>query len=293
MKPAVTTIVFLAAYGLMSVGRGGLASASIGGLAPTPGPTAAAAPELADVGIDSVLDTEIPTDVHFTSSEGKPVTLHDLMISGKPTILTMNYYECPMLCTLVLNGVVDGIRGLGYQPGFDYEIVTVSINPREGAVLAATKKAAYLKSVGRDIDPKGWQFLVGDDANIKRLADALGFHFHYDEQAKQYAHAAAIWVLTPDAHLSRVLYGIEFPTRDLKLALLEASRGKIGSPIDKLILYCFHYDPQGRKYSLYAMNVMRLGGGITLLGIALLVLFLRKGPPRKGTPRGPVAKENA
>ena len=274
-----------------------LAHAGPGGLAPTPGPTSAAAPELADVGIDSVLNAEIPTDVHFTTSDGRAVTLHDLMLRGKPTILTLNYYECPMLCTLVLNGVVDGIRGLGYQPGFDFEIVTVSINPRDTAKLANDKKATYLKSVGRDIDPKGWQFLVGDEANIARLADAVGFKFHYDEQAKQYAHAAAIWVLTPDAHLSRVLYGIEFPTRDLKLALLEASKGQIGSPIDKLILYCFHYDPQGRKYSLAAMNVMRLGGGITLLGIALLVLFLRQKPPRNGsprsTPRGPIAKENA
>lgn len=284
MKHAVFSAVFCLSR---------LAHASIGGLAPTPGPTTAVAPELADVGIDSVLNAEIPTDVHFTTSEGRAVTLHDLMISGKPTILTMNYYECPMLCTLVLNGLADGIRGLGFQPGYDYQIVTVSINPREGAALAASKKASYLKAIGRDIDPKGWQFLVGDEANIKRLADSIGFQFHYDEQAKQFAHAAAIWVLTPDAHLSRVLYGIEFPTRDLKLALLEASKGKIGSPIDKLILYCFHYDPQDRKYSLYAMNVMRLGGGITLLGIALLVLFLRKNPPRNNPPRGPVAKENA
>ncbi len=250
------------------------------GLAPESGLANETPAELKEVGVDDKRGNQVPLDARFTDEDGKSVALGDVLVKGKPTLLTLNYYECPMLCTLILNGVADGVRGLGFQPGHDFEIVTISINPHDTPALAHDKKANYLKSIEKPIDPKGWHFLVGDEANIKRVADAVGFRFAYDASAKQFSHGSAIFALTPAGIVSRNLYGIEFPPRDLRLALLEAGEGKLGTAMDKLVLYCFHYDPQGRKYSLYAMNVMRLAGGITVFAIVALVLMARR-PSRK------------
>ena len=241
----------------------------------------AAAPELNDVDIEEKLGTQIPLAAEFTTSEGKKVKLGDLLLPNKPTILTLNYYECPMLCPLVLNGLAAGIKGLGFQPGFDYQILTISISPKEEVAMAAEKKQNYLASVGRPIDAHGWTFLLGDKANIDAVATAAGFHYKYEKDIDQYAHAAGIFVLTPEGKISRVLYGIEYAPRDLRLALVEAAQGKLGSAVDKLLLFCFHYDPMGRKYAVYAMNVMRLGGGITASVLAIFVWFMFRNERRK------------
>lgn len=223
------------------------------------------APELKNVKIEEHLGAQVPLDAKFVNDEGKAVSTHDVLSSDRPTILTLNYYSCPMLCTMVLNGMVDGLNRVGFTPGIDYQIATISIDPTETSQLAKDKKSSYLASFHRSFDNHAWQFLVGDETNINRVADAVGFSYHYDPDSKQYAHAAGIFVLMPGGRISRVLYGIDYRPQDLKLALLEASQGKIGSSLDKLLLYCFHYDPSGHRYSLYAINVMRLGAALTVL----------------------------
>ena len=214
---------------------------------------------------------KIPLDLTFIDDHGKIVTLGDYFNQGKPVIFTLSYYECPMLCTLVLNGLSDGIRGLGWPPGDKFQVFTVSIDPKETAQLAADKKKTYLGNLSLPMKDDGWAFLVGEESQSKALADAVGFKYFYDEKNKQYAHPAAAFVLTEDGRISRYLYGIEFKPRDLKLALLEASEGNVGSTIDRIILYCYHYDPESGGYVVFAANVMKLGGGFTLLS---LVVFL-------------------
>ncbi len=213
----------------------------------------------------------VPLDLQFTDDRGRAVRLGDYFDRRKPVILIMAYYECPMLCTLVLNGMSDGIRGLGWPPGDKFQMITVSIDPHETWELAAGKKKTYLENLALPAKDDGWAFLVGQESQSKGLADAIGFKYFYDEGNKQYAHPAAAFVLTGDARISRYLYGIEFTPRDLKLALMEASEGQIGSTIDKIILYCYHFDPEAGGYVVFAANVMKLGGMATLL---ILVLFL-------------------
>lgn len=231
-------------------------------------------PELSGVGITEHLGESIPLDLRFTNEEGQQVTLGKYFGDGKPVILNLVYYECPMLCNLVLNGMTAGVRGMEWIPGEKFEMVAVSINPRETSQLAAAKKQNYLSELGKPGADAGWHFLVGDSSQSAALAQALGFGYRYDEEQKEYAHAAAAFVLMPDGTISRYLYGIEFNPRDLKLALLEATDGKIGSTLDKLILYCFHYDPQAKGYVLFATNVMRIGGAICALALGIFVAIL-------------------
>ncbi|RME25693.1 MAG: SCO family protein, partial [Candidatus Zixiibacteriota bacterium] len=193
--------------------------------------------DLAKIDIVEHLGDTIPMDLSFTSDEGQPVTLNDYFNKGKPVIVVLGYYQCPMLCNLVFNGLSEGVKGLGWTPGDRFEMVMVSINPRETAQLAAAKKANYVKQLGNPDAAKGWHFLVGDSVMSARLADAIGFKYFYDAENKQYAHPAAAYVLTEKGVISRYLYGIQFSPRDLKLSLLEASDGKIGSTADRLILY--------------------------------------------------------
>ncbi len=228
-------------------------------------------PELREIDVIERSGDMIPLDLVFTNEYGDTVRLSDYFNQGKPVILTLAYYECPMLCTLVLNGISDGIRVLGWPPGDKFQMITVSIDPRESPELAAGKKKIYLDNLSLPMKDDGWAFLVGEESRSKALADAIGFKYFYDEKTKQYAHPAAAFVITEDGRISRYLYGIEYKPRDLKLALMEASAGKIGSTIDRIILYCFHYDPQAGGYVVFAANVMKLGGGLTLLS---LVIFL-------------------
>jgi len=234
-------------------------------------------PALEEVGVEEHLDAKLPFDVEFVDELGNSVTLGSFFDGERPVILTLNYYRCPMLCGLQLNGVVEGLTGLAWSIGDQFEMVTVSIDPLETPTLAREKKQNYLKWYDRVGAASGWHFLTGRQDDIVRLAETVGFSYTYDEDSGQYAHAAAIFVCTPDGRVARYLYGIEYPPKDLRLALLEASEGKIGSAIDQLILYCYHYDPSDRSYAPTAMNIMRLGGGATavILGSSLLLFWVR------------------
>ena len=228
-------------------------------------------PELQKIDIVEHLGEQIPLDLTFTNDAGEVVKLDDYFHQGKPVILTLAYYNCPMLCTVVLNGLSDGIRGLDLTPEKDFTVLTVSINPLETPELASAKRSRYMQNLGDKGKNDGWRFFVGQASQSQKLADAVGFKFYYDEDTKEYAHAAGAFILTEDGVISRYLYGLEFKERDLKLALLEASQGKIGSTLDRLILYCFHYDPSAKGYVVMAGNVMKLGGLATLI---ILTVFL-------------------
>ncbi len=233
---------------------------------------------LEEVGVTEHLNAKLPLDLEFRDEDGNWVELGSFFDGQRPVILTLNYYRCPMLCGLMLNGVVDGLEAMSWTPGAEFEIVTISINPLETPELARAKKQNYLKRLERPAAAKGWHFMTGRELEIKRLAETIGFSYTYDPVSQEYAHAAAIFVCTPDGRVARYLYGIEYPAKRLKLALLEAADGTIGSTLDQLILYCYHYDPTNRRYTPVAMNIMRLGGGATalILGISLGAFWLRE-----------------
>jgi protein SCO1/2 len=226
---------------------------------------------LNDVGVEEHLDAQLPMDLEFVDENGAAVRLGDFFDGDRPVILTLNYYKCPMLCGLQLNGVVDGLEEMDWTPGVEFEMVTVSINPLETPELAKAKKQNYLKRYERPAAARGWHFLTGREDNIKRLAETVGFGYRYDPEVDQYAHAAVIFACTPDGRVARYLYGIEYPAKRLKLALMEASEGEIGGALDQLIMYCYHYDPSSRRYAPVAMNIMRVGGGASALVLVLVL----------------------
>jgi protein SCO1/2 len=240
-------------------------------------PAGAPPVSLSKVGIDQKLDSQVPLDLQFFDENGKTVRLGDFF-GQKPVVLSLVYYECPMLCTLVLNGMVRAFRTLSFNVGDDFEVVTVSFNPRETPALAAAKKAVYLKEYGRPGAGRGWHFLTGREDQIKQLTDAVGYRYVYDPKTGQYAHATGIMVLTPKGRVARYFYGIEYSPRDLRLGLIEATNNRIGSPVDQILLYCVHYDPTTGKYGLVIMNVIRLVGAATvlLIGGFIAVMLLRE-----------------
>jgi len=229
---------------------------------------------LKDVGIDQKLNDEIPLDLTFRDEHGKSVELAQYF-GSKPVILTLVYYNCPMLCTQVLNGLDRTLKQIPMDIGKDYNVVTVSIDPSEQPVLAEAKQAMYVGMYGRPDAAEGWHFLTGDEKDIKQLAQAVGFRYAYDSDSKQFAHASAIMMLTPEGRMSRYFYGIQYPERDIRLGLVEASQGKISSPIDQVLLFCYHYDPHTGKYGLLISRVLQLAGVVTMLvgGICLYFLF--------------------
>jgi protein SCO1/2 len=231
---------------------------------------------LRDVGIDQKLDQGIPLELTFHDETGRNVKLGDYF-GRKPVILTLVYYQCPMLCTQVLNGQLRAMKNISLDLGRDYDAVTVSIDPSERPVLADAKKIMYAGLYGRPTGMQGWHFLTGSQESITPLARAAGFRYAYDKASGQFAHASVIMVLTPQGKLSRYFYGIQYASRDLRLALVEASAGKIGSPVDQLLLFCYHYDPVTGKYGLAIANVIRAAGAITVLGIGIMMLvFFRR-----------------
>ena len=238
---------------------------------------------LKKVGIDQKLNEQIPLDVAFKDEQGREVKLGDFF-RGKPVVLSLVYYTCPMLCNQVLNGMLGSFRQVQFNIGEQFEVVTVSFDPRETPELAAAKKHTYAQAYNRAGVDAGWHFLTGDEANIKRLTEAVGFRYTWDEQTKQFAHASGIMVLTPQGKLARYFYGIEYPPKDLRLGLVEASQNKIGTPVDVLMLYCYHYDPATGKYGIVIMNVMRLAGVVTIALIVGLLLILRKRGTRVALP---------
>jgi protein SCO1/2 len=241
---------------------------------------------LKQVEIEQKLGAQVPLDAVFRDESGREVQLGEFFREGKPVVLTLVYYECPMLCNQVLNGMTGALMALRFTAGKEYNVVTVSFDPRETPELAARKKETYLKRYGREGAGEGWRFLTGDKASIDRLAGAVGFQYVWDERSKQFAHASAIMVATPAGKLSHYFYGIEYAPKDLRLGLVEASEGKIGSPVDELLLYCFHYDPTTGSYGPVVMNIVRLAGVATILAIVALLLVLRRYGRRGGGGRG-------
>jgi protein SCO1 len=252
------------------------------GAAPSLGQTSSGLPKtLKNVGIDQRLNEQVPLDAVFKDEQGREVRLGQFF-NGKPVVLSLVYYACPMLCNQVLNGMLGSFRQVSFNMGEQYDVVTVSFDPRETPELAAAKKATYVKAYNRPRAEASWHFLTGDEANIKRLTEAVGFRYVWDDQTKQFAHASGIMVLTPEGKLARYFYGIEYPPRDLRLGLVEASQNKIGTPVDALMLYCYHYDPATGKYGAIVMNIVRLAGGATVFLIAGLLLVLRRRSGRAG-----------
>jgi protein SCO1/2 len=240
---------------------------------------------LNDVGIDQKLDEQLPLDLEFRNESGEAVKLGNYF-GKKPVVLSLVFYECPMLCNQVLNGMVSAFRVMSFEVGEEFEVVTVSFDSRETSALAAAKKrtyVGYLSKEKRSGAATGWHFLTGDEPNIKRLTDAVGFRYHFDEATNQFAHASAIYIATPHGKLARYFYGIEYAPRDIRLGVIEASENKIGSPVDQLLLYCYHYDPATGKYGAVVMNMIRLGGVATLLAMFALFFLLRR---REVTRRG-------
>ena len=232
-------------------------------------------PALRGVGLEQRLDAALPLDLPFRDESGAAVRLGDYFGHG-PVILTLVYYECPMLCTEVLNGLVKSLGVLSFDIGKDLTVVTVSFEPHDTPAVAAAKKAAVLARYGRPEAAGGWHFLVGDEPAITRLAETVGFHYAYDAANRQYAHATAIMLVTPDGRLSRYLYGVEYSPRDLRLGLVEASANRIGSVVDQVLLFCFHYDPASGKYGAVVMNLVRLGGVATVLALGTGIMVLRR-----------------
>ena len=239
-------------------------------------------PALTEVGIDQHLGEELPLDAEFTNEAGQTVRLGDYF-GERPVLLTFVYYECPMLCTLVINGVVDSLRELPFEPGRDIEMVTISIDPGETPDLAVAKKANYLEQLGKDGAEQGWHFLTGSEESISKVTEAAGFRYIYNEESDEYAHASGIMVVTPEGQLSHYFFGIEYPSRDLRLALVEASDGKIGSPVDQLLLFCYQYDAATGKYSPAIMNFVRAGCALTILTIGILVVGSIRREAKPGT----------
>jgi protein SCO1/2 len=243
-------------------------------------------PLLQNVGIDQKLNAQLPLDLTFRDETGRTMPLR-AYFGQRPVILTLVYYECPMLCTQVLNGLVSALLPLKFNLGRDFDIVTVSFNPREAPALAASKKHIYVRRYGRPGADQGWHFLTGDERNIAALAAAAGFRYAWDPQIQQYAHASSIMLLTPDGRIAQYYYGIEYAPKDLRLGLVEASQGKIGNVVDQVLLYCYHYDPKTGKYGAVAMNLLRLAGLLTMLvlGSFMFVMFRRDhraGHPTQG-----------
>jgi protein SCO1 len=241
-------------------------------------------PELQGVDIVEHLGGQLPRDAMFRDSDGKVVTLGDFFDGKRPTLFVFAYHTCPMLCSLVLDATVKSLNDVSWTVGREFDVVSVSIDPKDTPETATKKRAQVVASYPRARgDTTGWHFLVGDEANIRKVTDAIGFEYRYDARQKQYAHPAAIYLLTPEGHVARYLYGIQYDPGDLRLGLLEATEGRSISSTERLLLFCYHYDPQGKRYSLVAMNVMRLGGAVTLLLIGgfLTIMWARERRKRK------------
>jgi protein SCO1/2 len=236
---------------------------------------------LEDVGVDERLGGSLPLDLGFTDSSGKPVMLREYFDGKHPVIVTLNYADCPMLCSMILNGLVEAMKQLDWTAGHEYRVVTVSLNPNEGPERARQSQTRYLSQYARTEDRGAWHFLTGSEQNVRVLASALGIRYGYNEKRAEYVHPSVISLASPHGKVARYLYGIEYHPKTLRLSLVEASEGKIGSSIDKLLLYCFHYDSSEGAYAPVAMNIMRLSGGLAVLLLGTFLAFLWRGELRR------------
>jgi protein SCO1 len=233
---------------------------------------------LEEIGVDERLGDNIPLDLRFANSNGDSVSIGELIENGKPVLLNPLYYECPILCSLVLDGVFKVVKELAWTPGKDYTIISFSIDPEEGPELAAEFKERYLADLNRPGAEDGWHFLTGKGESIKALTEAIGFNYKYDERTGEYLHLASIMMISPEAVITRYLYGANFREFDLRNGLYEAADGRIGSPMERVLLYCFTYDPSSQSYVPVAINIMKIGGLATviILGIFLGVFWRRE-----------------
>jgi len=246
-------------------------------------------PELQHVGVNEHLQAQLPLDTQFRDHTGKSVTLRQFFDGKRPLLLTFAYHSCPVLCNMVLNATVAGLKDVPWTLGKEFDSITISIDPDESLERTANKRTALLSKYGRAGvgDDAGWHFLTGDAASIAAVANAAGVEFEYDARQKQWGHPSVLMIVTPSGKMARYLYGIEYPAKELRLGLLEASQGRSISTVEKLILYCYHYDPQGGKYVLVAMRVMQVGGAaVAILVLGSLALFWRR-EFRKANHKGP------
>jgi protein SCO1 len=266
----------------------GLAAAQMG---PVPPPPMAATPGvLQEVGFDQKLGDRLPLDVAFKDETGRDVKLGDYF-GTKPVVLSLVYYDCPMLCTLSLNGLAGALEVLSFVPGQEFVVLTVSFDPREGPVLAAAKKKAYMTRYKRPQADQGWHFLTGSKESIDRLTKAAGFRYVWDGETKQFAHPAGILVATPEGKIANYLFGVEYSPKDLRLALVEAAGGRIGNAVDQILLYCYQYNPHTGRYSSSILNLVRLGGLLTILALGGFILSTTR--RSRGGAKGPAAGRSA
>ena len=273
----LVSFVSLVSFVLAAPAAGQMTGAPAAGFKREPGMVSSAVPApLREIGFDQNLDQPVPLDAAFTDEHGRIVRLGEYF-GTRPVVLAFAYYDCPMLCTLVLNGLTSALSVSSLEPGKDFEIVTVSFDPRDTPKTAAAKKASYLERYKRAGAVTGWHFLTGGRPSIDRLTKAAGFRYVWDSETGQFAHPTGIAVLTPDGRLARYLFGVEYGPRDLRLAIVEASAGKVGTPVDSLLLYCYHYDPMTGRYGLIVMRALRLAGAATVLALAtFIVVMVRK-----------------
>ncbi|HZN68963.1 MAG TPA: SCO family protein [Tepidisphaeraceae bacterium] len=232
------------------------------------------------VGIDQKLGAQVSPDLTFRDEDGNPVRIGDYFKGDKPLVLSLVYYRCPGLCTMSLNGMSAAFKPLTLSAGKDFDVLTVSIDPRETPGLAKEKKAQYLKRYGREGAETGWHFLTGEEASVRALADAVGFRYVYHPETDQYTHSSGIMVLTPRGQVSKYYYGLEYSARDLRLGLVEASGNRIGTLADAVTLLCYQYDPRTGKYGAAVMRAVRVGGVVTVVGLAAFVFMMLKREPR-------------
>ena len=232
-------------------------------------------PQLHDVTFKQRLDEMLPLDTRFKDESGRDVALGQYF-GKRPVLLAFVYYQCPMLCTQIMNGLSSALDVMPFEAGRDFDVVLVSFDPRDTPAIAAEKKRAHLDYWSAEKDAGSWHLLTGDEASIRRVTSAAGFTYRWDEATGQFAHVSGVLVVTPDGRLSRYFYGIEFSPKELRLALVESGEGKVGSAIDELLLYCFHYDPESGRYGLLVMNLVRAGGVMTMLFIGGFILLMRR-----------------
>jgi protein SCO1/2 len=271
--------------------RGASTLLALGFLAAAPLPAQTERPAaLRDVAFDQRLGETLPLDAAFRDESGQAVPLRTLF-RGRPVVLSLVYYECPMLCTLTLNGLVSALRALSFDAGREFDVVTVSFDHRETPALATAKKAAYLKRYGRPGAAEGWRFLTGDEAAVKALTAAVGFRYAWDDRTRQFAHPAGVVVATPEGRIARYLFGVEYAPKDLRLALVESGQGRIGTVLDQVVLYCYQYDPTTGRYGAAVMRIVRGAGVLTLvaLGGFITVMWRRERAAALADGRGAAA----
>jgi protein SCO1/2 len=273
----MTRRVLTASLAALAISTASVAYAQTPGMLVEPGdPTAAKPGILSKIAIEQRIGHQVPADIPFVDETGRQVTLGDYF-GTRPVVLALVYYECPMLCTQVLNGLVSALGVLNFEAGREFDVVAVSFNPKEGPGLASQKKAAYIERYGRPQAAGGWHFLTGSQASITRLTEAVGFKYEYDPKIGQFAHGAAIEILTPKGTIAKYFYGIEYSPRDLRLGVIEAADDHLGTIVDDVLLFCYHYDPSTGKYGADILALVRTGAVATVLAFAVfLTVSLRR-----------------